>query len=254
MRRMRVLPLLAAAAALWPVIHAGAGTTSGGRLVLSPATGAPGSHFTATFTYSVSRCDLYGVGLWWDDPHYTTPLGGASDSSTGDLCQVTIDAVVPSADADPGTTYPVHAYTSPHGASVDGGPGPSGTAQYTVAAPQGSGGAPTATGGPGTGAAPARTAPAATATQAASSAQTAPASDQPAAAAGQSPAAAGGGTAAGSGTATPPLTGVSTTPLARDLQNRTWLLPTVIATVLIAVAAVFVLAHRTGRLRTLRRR
>ena len=131
MRMTRLLPLLAVAAAAVP-LHAMAGTTTGPQLQLSPASGQPGSHFTATFTYSVSRCDLYSVGLWWDDPHYTTPLGGGSDQSTGQFCQVSIGAVVPDADANPGTTYPVHAYTSPRGASVDGGPGPSGTALFAV--------------------------------------------------------------------------------------------------------------------------
>jgi hypothetical protein len=131
MRMTRLLPLLAVAAAVAP-LQATAGTTTGPQLRLSPASGQPGSHFTATFTYSVSRCDLYSVGLWWDDPHYTTPLGAGSDQSTGQFCEVSIDAVVPDSDANPGTTYPVHAYTSPHGASVDGGPGPSGTAAFAV--------------------------------------------------------------------------------------------------------------------------
>jgi hypothetical protein len=131
MRMARLLPLLAVAAAVVP-FQAAAGTTPGPQLRLSPASGQPGSHFTATFTYSVSRCDLYDVGLWWDDPHYTTPLGAGADQSSGQFCQVSIDAVVPDADANPGTTYPVHAYTSPRGASVDGGPGPSGTAAFAV--------------------------------------------------------------------------------------------------------------------------
>jgi hypothetical protein len=132
-RMIRLVPLLtvAAAAAVMP-LQAAAGTTTGAQLRLSPASGQPGSHFTATYTYSVSRCDLYGVGLWWDDPHYTTPLGSGADQSTGQLCEVSIDAVVPDTDANPGTTYPVHAYTSPRGVSADGGPGPSGTAAFAV--------------------------------------------------------------------------------------------------------------------------
>lgn len=141
-RLIRWLPILAVAAALLPA-GAGAGTTTGPQLKLSPATGAPGSHFTATFTYSVSRCDLYAVGLWWDDPNYTKPIGGGQDNSSGQLCQVSIDAVVPTDHATPGTTYPVHAYSNPRFVSAGGGPGPSGSATYAVtAAPGGTGGAP----------------------------------------------------------------------------------------------------------------
>jgi hypothetical protein len=146
MRMIRFLPLLVTAVVFLP-LHVTAGTTSGGQLRLSPDRGAAGTHFTATFTFSVSRCDLYSVGLWWDDPHYTTPLGAGEDRSSGQLCQVSIDAVVPADHASPGTTYPVHAYTSPRGASVDGGPGPSGASAFAVTEPQstGGGGAPTTT-------------------------------------------------------------------------------------------------------------
>jgi hypothetical protein len=145
MRMIRFLPLLATAVVFLP-LHVTAGTTSGGQLRLSRDSGPAGTHFTATFTFSVSRCDLYSVGLWWDDPHYTTPLGAGGDRSSGQLCQVSIDAVVPADHASPGTTYPVHAYTSPRGASVDGGPGPSGASAFAVTEPQSTGGgAPTTT-------------------------------------------------------------------------------------------------------------
>lgn len=132
-RIFMALPVLAVAAACFPV-SAAAGTTTEAQLKLSPASGPSGSHFTAIFTYSVTRCDFYSVGLWWDDPNYTRPLGVGSDTTTGQSCQVSIDAVVPADHAVVGTTYPVHAYASPRNASLGGGPGPSGSAAYTVTA------------------------------------------------------------------------------------------------------------------------
>jgi hypothetical protein len=257
MRMIRFLPLLATAAVFLP-LHAAAGTTSGGQLRLSPDSGPAGTHFTATFTFSVSRCDLYSVGFWWDDPHYTTPLGAGEDRSAGQLCQVSIDAVVPADHASPGTTYPVHAYTSPHGASVDGGPGPSGASAFAVTEPRstGVGGAPTttsaaATAQPGsTGGTAGHTSTGARAQNSAAT-QTASEADSGAAAVSASPLASGGTAVPAPPDRTAPSTG-SQVPavIPRGPSNPMgWISVAAIAGLLLAGALAW--AYRSGRLRSL---
>ena len=138
MRLSRLLPLLGFLAltgfAVAPPLHAAAGTTSGPHLALSPAQGTPGSHFTATFTYSVSVCSKYKVWLFWDAPSSSSDvLGTGEPTNTDTACQVSIPATIP-ADAS-STTHTLDASAhldSGNGTAVWSSNDPDATATYVV--------------------------------------------------------------------------------------------------------------------------
>jgi hypothetical protein len=87
-------------------LNAGASTSSG-DLSLSPAHGAPGSHFQATFTFTEAPCSEYAVYFYWDPPNPALELGGVDATGAGPTCQVSVTLTVPSTDADPNRSYPV---------------------------------------------------------------------------------------------------------------------------------------------------
>jgi hypothetical protein len=135
MRLVRLMPLLGFVAVAMP-LHAAAGTSTGPRLVLSPAQGGLGGHFAATFTFSVAVCNRYAVQLYWDAsaPDW---IGSAQPTNSDQNCQVTIQAAVPST-AHPGTTYTVRAEAHPvisSGTAVSSTSDPQGTATYEVTQP-----------------------------------------------------------------------------------------------------------------------
>jgi hypothetical protein len=189
MRARAFLPGLALLAAALP-ISAGASATSA-DLVLSPAQGAPGSHFTATLTFTEAPCSAFTVQFFWDAPTPALSLGSAAATGSGPTCEASIDAVVPSTDAVPSHSYPVGAtagteqvnagnsstvvwsskdsgtapfdVTSPPSQSSHGsGPTPSapghstttGSTSTSTGGPSGTAGQPVGTGGSSTSAAP----------------------------------------------------------------------------------------------------
>jgi hypothetical protein len=128
-RLARLFVLIGLAAVAVP-LQAAAGTDVGGHLMLTPAQGVQGSHFTATFSYSGAICNRFTVDFWWDSTHL---VGSGQDPSSGQSCVVSINAVVPSNDAQPGTSYTITATSRAlSGASIDDGPGPTATAAYEV--------------------------------------------------------------------------------------------------------------------------
>ena len=132
MRPLRLLLLLGLLAVA--PLHAAAGTTTGARLVLSPTQGGLGSHFTATFTYSVPACNRYEVQLVWDPDNAPDVIGTAQPANSDSACQVTIAAAVPS-NARADVTYTVLAAAHPattSGNMVWTSNDPQGTAAYRV--------------------------------------------------------------------------------------------------------------------------
>jgi hypothetical protein len=118
-------------AVLVPVGASAGSTTGSANLSLSPTEGPVGTHFAATVVYSVPTCQEYSVDLFWDNNTY---LASASDASSGQSCEVTLQAVVPSSAAAP-AVHTVTALTHPRGVAAGGGPGPSATASFRVTQP-----------------------------------------------------------------------------------------------------------------------
>lgn len=117
-------------------LHATAGTTTGPRLALTPNQGGLGSHFTATFSYTVPACDEYEVQLIWN-PAAPQLIGTAHPTNSGQACQVTIPATVPS-NAEPGITYAVAAaahLATPNGTGGWSSNDPQASAPYAVTRP-----------------------------------------------------------------------------------------------------------------------
>jgi len=128
--RRRLVSFLGFVAVLVPVGAAAGTSTGSANLSLSPAQGPVGTHFAATFVYSVPTCQEYSVDFGWDNNTY---LGSASDGSSGQSCKVTLQAVVPSSAS--AATHTVTALAHPRGTAVGAGPGPSATASFRVTQP-----------------------------------------------------------------------------------------------------------------------
>jgi hypothetical protein len=150
MRARMFVSVVTLLAAMLP-LATGASTTSG-DLALSPAHGAPGSHFMATFTFTEAPCNAFAVYFYWDVPNPGLSLGGADATGAGPTCQVSMELVVPSTDAVPHHSYPVLAsaqtkqVNTGNGSAAMGSTKDSGTSQFEVTSPpsQGSpGSAPT---------------------------------------------------------------------------------------------------------------
>lgn len=189
-------------------------STSDGLLSLSPAQGAVGTGFTATFQFSVSVCNQYSVGFWWGASGSQQLLGAASATGTGQSCTVSIQATVPS-DSVAGSTYPVNAYSNPRGVSVDGGPGPSGHSEFAVTgAPSSSSTHATTTSRASTSTAATTTAtsPSSAQSESTSAATTAASASSSTPPAGSGPATSDGGAVAGGATTAGPRALVPTSP------------------------------------------
>lgn len=114
-------------------------STTSAELALTPAQGAPGSHFTATFTFTEAPCSAYAVYFFWDAPNHATPLGGSDATGPGPTCQVSLQLTVPSTDADPNHSYAVLASAQTRQVAVGGSAGAvtsstndSGTSEFKV--------------------------------------------------------------------------------------------------------------------------
>lgn len=248
--RTRTFAAAAVLLAMLP-LTAGASTTSG-DLALSPAHGAPGSHFTATFSFTEAPCDAYTVAFFWDPSNRAMSLGQVDASGAGPTCQVSMDLVVPSSDAAPNHSYTVGGYAGTkqvnagNASFVMGSSKDSGIAQFAV-----TGSAPASPGGsePRQGSTPAPTGSTSGATGSASAAGTAATSSSPPGTSPSPDAAVSSPSSNDTGTA-PPLTIQPPHPPAGG-GNGGAILP---AAVILALLAVATWMYRSGRFRTLLRR
>lgn len=114
-----VLGVLVAAVALatwFAPAHASAAAANG-MLTLSPASGPPGTAFTATFTFGAPACPAYTITFNWDATH---TLGQASGrAAASQTCEATLTTATPAGDDSPrATPYQVSVSSSPSGPSA----------------------------------------------------------------------------------------------------------------------------------------